>query len=68
MYKLYFLTDFMTLISCFSKKNGRKIIHHELIHLGKGSLILADEHFGQGLNIYPSDEISLFHIDTHDEL
>ena len=37
-----------TLISCFSKVMGEKIIHHELIHVGKGKITLWDEYFDQG--------------------
>lgn len=35
-------------ISTFSKSYGRKIIHHELIHVQCANLNLWDEYFGQG--------------------
>ena len=49
----------------------RKIIHHELIHVGQGNFTLGDECVLASLvpdrNNHPSGEISISHMDNYDE-
>ena len=50
-------------------KNGRKIIHHKPVHVGKGNLTLRDAAIlVPGINSDPSGEICLSYVDTYDGL